>query len=61
MNCAQSTNDAYPTAIHIGMWYSHEKLLKHFKELIASFRRKAEEFKNIIKMGRTQLEDAVPT
>ena len=34
--------------------------MKHFEELIDAFRRKAEEFKHIIKMGRTQLEDAVP-
>ena len=60
VNCAQSTNDAYPTAIHIGMWYSHVRLLKHYEMLIESFRKKAEEFKNIVKMGRTQLEDAVP-
>lgn len=60
VNCAQSTNDAYPTAIHIGMYFSHLRLVKHFEELIASFRRKGEEFKNVIKMGRTQLEDAVP-
>lgn len=60
VNCAQSTNDAYPTAIHIGMWYSHVRLVEHLREVIASFRKKAEEFKNIIKMGRTQLEDAVP-
>ena len=60
VNCAQSTNDAYPTAIHIGMYYSHLGLLKHFEELIAAFRAKAEEFKNVVKMGRTQLEDAVP-
>lgn len=60
VNCAQSTNDAYPTAIHIGMYYSHLRFLEHFEKLIASFRKKAEEFKNVIKMGRTQLEDAVP-
>ena len=60
VNCAQSTNDAYPTAIHIGMWYSHVRLVEHLREVIASFRKKAEAFKNIIKMGRTQLEDAVP-
>ncbi len=60
VNCAQSTNDAYPTAIHIGMWYSHVRFLKHYEMLIESFRKKAEEFKNIVKMGRTQLEDAVP-
>ena len=52
VNRSQSTNDAYPTAIHIGMYYTHLKLMKHFEELIDAFRRKAEEF--------TQLEDAVP-
>ncbi len=60
VNCAQSTNDAYPTAIHIGLYFSHQRFLKHFEELIAAFRKKGEEFKNVIKMGRTQLEDAVP-
>ncbi len=60
VNCAQSTNDAYPTSIHIGMYFSHLNFMKHFEELIAAFRRKGEEFKNVIKMGRTQLEDAVP-
>ncbi|MBD5200323.1 MAG: aspartate ammonia-lyase [Bacteroides sp.] len=60
VNCAQSTNDAYPTAIHIGMYFSHLRFVEHFKVLIDAFRKKGEEFKNIIKMGRTQLEDAVP-
>ncbi len=60
VNCAQSTNDAYPTAIHIGLYFSHQRFLKYFEELIAAFRKKGEEFKNVIKMGRTQLEDAVP-
>ena len=60
VNRSQSTNDAYPTAIHIGMYYTHLKLVKHFEELINAFQRKAEAFKHIIKMGRTQLEDAVP-
>ena len=60
VNRSQSTNDAYPTAIHIGMYYTHLKLVKHFEELIDAFQRKAEAFKHIIKMGRTQLEDAVP-
>lgn len=60
VNRAQSTNDAYPTAIHLGMYFSHLRFLEHYEKLIASFRKKADEFKNIIKMGRTQLEDAVP-
>lgn len=60
VNRSQSTNDAYPTAIHIGMYLAHLRLKKHFEKLIEAFRVKGEEFKNIIKMGRTQLEDAVP-
>lgn len=60
VNCSQSTNDAYPTAIHIGMYYSHLKYIKHYEILIDAFRKKSVEFTNIIKMGRTQLEDAVP-
>ena len=60
VNRSQSTNDAYPTAIHIGLYYTHLKLVEHFKALIASFRKKAKEMAHIVKMGRTQLEDAVP-
>lgn len=60
VNRSQSTNDAYPTAIHIGMYYTHLKLVQHFQELIDAFARKGKEYASIIKMGRTQLEDAVP-
>ena len=60
VNCAQSTNDADPTAIHIGLYYSHQNLLPHLQMLIDSFDKKGDEFADIIKMGRTQLEDAVP-
>ena len=60
VNCAQSTNDAYPTAIHIGMWYSHIRLIEHLEQIIAAFDKKGKEFDGIVKMGRTQLEDAVP-
>lgn len=60
VNRSQSTNDAYPTAIHLGMYATHLKLLPYLEDLIAAFRRKGEEFAHIIKMGRTQLEDAVP-
>ena len=41
-------------------YYTHLKLVKHFEVLIESFRKKATEFAHVIKMGRTQLEDAVP-
>ncbi len=60
VNLSQSTNDAYPTSTRIGLYYTHLELLKHFRKLIASFRKKSEEFATIIKMGRTQMQDAVP-
>lgn len=60
VNCSQSTNDAYPTAIHMGLYATHLEFLKHYELLIESFEKKAIEFADIIKMGRTQLEDAVP-
>ncbi len=60
VNCSQSTNDAYPTAIHMGLYATHLEFLKHYELLIESFEKKAVEFADIIKMGRTQLEDAVP-
>lgn len=60
VNCSQSTNDAYPTAIHIGMWYSNQRFLEHYAKVIDALRAKSKEFAGVIKMGRTQLEDAVP-
>ena len=60
VNASQSTNDAYPTAIHLGLYLTHTEFIKHLEMLIESIRRKASEFESIIKMGRTQLEDAVP-
>ena len=60
VNCSQSTNDAYPTAIHLGLYATHLRFMKHFEALIASFDKKAKEFAHILKMGRTQLQDAVP-
>ena len=60
VNCAQSTNDAYPTAFRYTFYRMNKHVEKALKDLIASFRAKGEEFKDIIKMGRTQLQDAVP-
>ena len=60
VNCSQSTNDAYPTSVKIATVRSINKLEVALKELIASFAKKGEEFKDVIKMGRTQLQDAVP-
>ncbi len=60
VNLSQSTNDAYPTAVKIALINSKQKLVEVLQELIQSFRNKAKEFSHIIKMGRTQLQDAVP-
>jgi aspartate ammonia-lyase len=60
VNCSQSTNDAYPTALHVGMALGNVRLVAAMKELIEAFRRKGKEFSPILKMGRTQLQDAVP-
>ena len=60
VNCAQSTNDAYPPAFRYTFYRMNKHLESALKELIDSFRAKGEEFKDIIKMGRTQLQDAVP-
>jgi aspartate ammonia-lyase len=60
VNLSQSTNDTYPTSIKIALIKSNEKLIEVLEELIVSFKSKAKEFSNIIKMGRTQLQDAVP-
>ena len=60
VNLSQSTNDAYPTALHVGMALGNVQLAAAMKELIAAFRAKGKEFASIVKMGRTQLQDAVP-
>jgi len=60
VNMAQSTNDAYPTAIRVGLLLGHDSLLSSLAALIQSFSGKAAEFASVLKMGRTQLQDAVP-
>lgn len=60
VNLSQSTNDSYPTAIKIAVYNELNTLFDGIKILRDSFAKKAEEFKDVIKMGRTQLQDAVP-
>jgi aspartate ammonia-lyase len=60
VNASQSTNDAYPTALHLGMALGNLRLVTAMRELVAAFRAKGREFAPILKMGRTQLQDAVP-
>jgi aspartate ammonia-lyase len=60
VNCSQSTNDAYPTAFRIALYLKLDKMIKAMEVLRDAFAKKGEEFKNVLKMGRTQLQDAVP-
>jgi len=60
VNMAQSTNDAYPTAMHLGLYMIHQDVIKSLEKLIDSFTNKESEFAKVLKMGRTQLQDAVP-
>jgi aspartate ammonia-lyase len=60
VNLSQSTNDAYPTALRIALVLSNRGLIAVLEQLVAAMRAKAAEFAHVIKMGRTQLQDAVP-
>jgi aspartate ammonia-lyase len=60
VNMSQSTNDAYPTAVKIALIRSNQKLVNVLESLIESFKEKGKEFADVLKMGRTQLQDAVP-
>ncbi len=60
VNMAQSTNDAFPTGIHLATLDLGKGLLEELRRLHAAFEAKEKEFAGIIKMGRTHLQDAVP-
>lgn len=60
VNMSQSTNDVFPTAIHIAVLNHLNRLLETMKKMHAVFAEKAVEFDHVIKMGRTHLQDAVP-
>jgi aspartate ammonia-lyase len=60
VNLSQSTNDAVPTALKIASWVAIHRLIDAMELLRGAFDTKAKEFKDILKMGRTQLQDAVP-
>jgi aspartate ammonia-lyase len=60
VNASQSTNDVYPTAVRIALWTGIDRLLASMAILRKGFEAKADEFKDILKIGRTQLQDAVP-
>lgn len=60
VNKSQSTNDAYPTGFRVGLLLALDRLVPAVEALATSFTAKGEEFNDILKMGRTQLQDAVP-
>jgi len=60
VNCSQSTNDVYPTAFRIALYWDLSELMQRMEYLQKGFAQKGMEFADIVKMGRTQLQDAVP-
>jgi aspartate ammonia-lyase len=60
LNMSQSTNDSYPTAIKVAALLRNEKLIGELEKLAASFRAKGNTYLRVVKMGRTELQDAVP-
>lgn len=60
VNMSQSTNDSYPTGFKLGLHLAIDQLIMHLEGLRRAFESKGREFKHILKMGRTQLQDAVP-
>lgn len=60
LNMSQSTNDSYPTAIKVALILRNDKLLKELQALVNTFKEKGNEYLKITKMGRTEMQDAVP-
>ncbi|HWA39671.1 MAG TPA: aspartate ammonia-lyase [Burkholderiales bacterium] len=60
VNLSQSTNDVYPTAVKLALHFGIQRLLAEMQSLRKSFQAKAREFEAVLKVGRTQLQDAVP-
>jgi len=60
LNMSQSTNDSYPTAIKIAVLLRNDKLVEELKRLASSFRAKGQAYLEVVKMGRTEMQDAVP-
>src|SRR6187549_1635290 len=60
LNLSQSTNDSYPTALKVAFILRNDVLITELQALVASFRAKGNEFIDVVKMGRTEMQDAVP-
>lgn len=60
VNLSQSTNDAYPTSVKLGILFYNKIVVKSLEQLVDSLHKKEKEFKKVITMGRTHLQDAIP-
>jgi aspartate ammonia-lyase len=60
LNLSQSTNDSYPTALKVAFLLRNDRLVAELEQLAAAFRRKADAYIDVVKMGRTEMQDAVP-
>jgi aspartate ammonia-lyase len=60
LNMSQSTNDSYPTAIKVAFLLRNDKLIDELQKLVAAFHAKAKASLEVVKMGRTEMQDAVP-
>ena len=60
LNMSQSTNDSYPTALKVAFLLRNDRLISELEQLAASFRMKGDAYLEIVKMGRTEMQDAVP-
>jgi aspartate ammonia-lyase len=60
LNMSQSTNDSYPTAVKVAFLLRNDKLIEELQKLVKSFRAKGNAYLEIVKMGRTEMQDAVP-
>jgi aspartate ammonia-lyase len=60
LNMSQSTNDSYPTAVKVAFLLRNDKLIEELQQLVKSFRAKGGTYLEVVKMGRTEMQDAVP-
>ena len=60
LNMSQSTNDSYPTALKVAIFTNNDRLAAEAEQLVAALRAKGNEYIDILKMGRTEMQDAVP-
>lgn len=60
LNMSQSTNDSYPTAVKVAFLLRNDRLIEELQKLVVAFRMKGDAYLQVVKMGRTEMQDAVP-